>query len=132
MATVQKLIGALACQFGICPFALDTLEKFTAGKSLNERMVLIGHDETTAQADVKFNCETKCFDGLLNMDYTDEKQNEWTVIAYHFTVFKVRFVLSKFEVTICTISSKRAVKGTEASNYTLVRVWIVVDVFLGC
>ena len=95
-------------------------------------MALIGHDEATAQADVKFNCETKCFDGLLNMDYTDEKQNEWTVIAYHFTVFKVRFVLSKFEVTICTISSKRAVEGTEASNYTLVRVRIVFDVFLGC
>ena len=71
MSTMQKLLASLAAKYGICQFAMDTLEEFVKGKPFNDRLIVIGHDEMTVAADVKFNKTTKQFDGLLNEDYLE-------------------------------------------------------------
>ena len=112
ISTIQKLLGAFSVQFGICQFAMDALERFVQGKTFNETLAFIGHDEMAVAADVQFNSRTHEYDGLLNKDFMTGTPTEGKIIADHVMNFKIRFLLLDFEITVCTIPSKSALKGT--------------------
>ena len=121
ISTIQKLLGAFSVQFGICQFAMDALERFVQGKTFNETLAFIGHDEMAVAADVQFNSRTHEYDGLLNKDFMTGTPTEGKIIADHVMNFKIRFLLLDFEITVCTIPSKSALKGTAIySAYLLI------------
>lgn len=86
--TLQNLISSYPCTFGFNEFALESIQRIFAGKSLGDRLGSLMFDEITLEENLDFNGQKLCIDGYV--DYgkeTIDVDEEHPKLADHALVF---------------------------------------------